>query len=267
MRFETTIVGAVLISVLVTMIVNGCAKKERKVIITAHRGASGLAPENTLAAFRKAMELGADFSELDVTMTKDGKLILLHDDTLERTTNDSGNVWDYTLEELKQLDAGLWFGGKFEGERLPTLAEVIELVKGKMKLNIEIKVNGHEPGIVEKVVETVRNKGFTKQCIITSFDSATVERVMEIAPEIPAGFIFNEDYPEDVFDGKWPILSVKYKIVDAAFLEKARASGKEVHVWTVNKEDEMRRLIDLGVDGIITNFPNRLIEVLESPAD
>lgn len=240
----------------------GCEKKAKKVVITGHRGASGLAPENTLASFKKAMEIGADFSELDVTMTKDSQLIILHDDTLERTTNDSGNVWEKTLAELKTLDAGSWFNSEFAGEPLPTLAEVIDLVKGKMKLNIEIKVNGHEPGIVEKVVQTVRDKGFADQCIITSFDHPTVERVIEIAPEIPAGFIFSK-YPEfSVFEGKWPILSVKYKLVDQEFIKKAQAVNKQVYVWTVNDEELMRQMIDLGVDGIITNYPNVLKEVL-----
>lgn len=267
MRYGTPIVGAAIFCVLMIMIVNGCEKKEKKIIVTAHRGASGLAPENTLAAFQKAIEFGADYSELDVTMTKDGEIILLHDDTLERTTNDSGNVWDHTFEELRQLDAGSWFGPEFAREKLPTLDEVIDLVDGKMKLNIEIKVSGHEPGIAEKVVETVRDKGFTKQCIITSFDRATVERVMEIAPEITVGFIFSEEQSFDVFKAKWPILSVKHKLVDEDFMEKAKASGRQVHVWTVNEEKDMRRFVALGVDGIITNFPNRLVQVLQSPAD
>jgi glycerophosphoryl diester phosphodiesterase len=245
------------------MTFNGCEQRERKVIVTAHRGASGLAPENTIAAFQKAMEYKADFSELDVTMTKDGELILLHDDTLQQTTNDSGNVWDFTLSELKKLDAGSWFGADFVGEHLPTLAEVIDLVNGKMKLNIEIKISGREPGIADKVVETVRHKNFSNQCIITSFDSSAITRVMKIAPEIPAGLIFSNDPAESIFEGKWSILSAKHKIVDADFMNKARAAGKEVHVWTVNKEDDMKRFIDLGVDGIITNFPNRLVEVLE----
>jgi len=267
MRLGTTILGIVTVGLIITMAIIGCVKKGKKLIVTAHRGASGLAPENTLASFKKAIELGADYSELDVTMSKDGELILLHDDTLERTTNDSGNVWDFTLEELKNLEAGSWFGLEFAGEPLPTLAEAIDLVRDKMKLNIEIKISGHELGIAEKVVKTVRDKRFTNQCIITSFDSATVERVMEIAPEIPAGFIFNDDYLGDAFQGKWPILSVKYKVVDAAFMEKARAAGKEIHVWTVNNKEEMRRLIDIGVDGIISDYPHRLNELLEMPTD
>ena len=241
-----------------------CAKEKetKRVLVVAHRGASGLAPENTLASFKKAMEIGADYSELDVHQSKDGQVVVMHDETLDRTTNGSGGIWEYTVDELKKLDAGSWFSAEFAGEPIPTLSEVIDLVKGKMKLNIEIKISGHEPDIAQKVVEIIRAKDFSKDCMITSFDMATVKKVKEIAPDLVTGFIFARDYPEEVFSGNWEVLSVNKKEVDEAFMAKAKKADKQVHVWTVNKKENMKRLIDLGVDGIITNYPNILKELL-----
>ncbi|NLP11924.1 glycerophosphodiester phosphodiesterase [bacterium] len=241
-----------------------CTSKPESVpfYVTAHRGASGWAPENTLAAFTKAIELGSDYSELDVRLSKDGVVVLSHDDSLRRTTGQSGAVWDYTLEELKTFDAGSWFGPEFAGEKIPTLQEVMRLVKGKMKLNIEVKISRKEPEIVQKVIEVIRQEGFDKDCMITSFDQATVEKVIELAPDLPAGLIFSETTKADVFAGPWPILSVRFSAVNEAFVVKARKAGKRIHVWTVNDEQKMRDLLALKVDGIITNYPDRLRKVL-----
>jgi len=254
----------VFFSLILGILIMSCSteKEKAKVLIVAHRGASGWAPENTLASFKKAMEIGADYSELDVHLTKDGEVILLHDDTLDRTTNGKNGVWEYTLEEVKKLDAGSWFSPEFAGEPIPTLKEVIEAVKGKMKLNIEIKVSGHDPDIAEKVVDIVRSENFGNDCMITSFDSASVLKVKQIAPELTTGFIFSTDYPQSVFNGNWEVLSCNKKVVDEEFLKKARKAGKKVQVWTVNDEETMKELIDLGVDGIITNYPDKLKKVL-----
>ncbi|HPI72899.1 MAG TPA: glycerophosphodiester phosphodiesterase family protein [bacterium] len=230
--------------------------------VTAHRGASGWTPENTLAAFSKAIELGSDYSELDVRLSRDGVVVLSHDDSLRRTTGQPGAVWDYTVEELKTFDAGAWFGPEFTGEKIPTLQEVMRLVKGKMKLNIEVKITREEPQVAEKVIEVIRQEGFDKECMITSFDQATVEKVIELAPDLPAGLIFSETVKTDVFAGPWPILSVRYSAVNKEFVAKARKAGKQIHVWTVNDEQKMRELIALKVDGIITNYPDRLHKVL-----
>ncbi len=230
--------------------------------VTAHRGASGWAPENTLAAFAKAIEQGSDYSELDVRLSKDGVVVLSHDDSLRRTTGQPGAVRDYTVEELKAFDAGSWFGPEFTGEKMPTLQEVMRLVKGKMKLNIEVKITREEPLVAEKVIEIIRQEKFDKECMITSFDQATVEKVIELAPDLPAGLIFSETTKADVFAGPWPILSVRFSAVNKEFVANARKAGKQIHVWTVNDEQKMRDLLALGVDGIITNYPDRLRKVL-----
>jgi glycerophosphoryl diester phosphodiesterase len=246
----------------------GCEKMQTKnnnqLIITAHRGASGLAPENTLASVKKAMEIGAQFSEIDVHLTKDEKIVLLHDVTLERTTNDSGAVYSKTLQELKMLDAGKWFGEDFNGEPIPTLKEVLTLVSGRMKLNIEIKISGNEPNIAKKVVQLINQENFAKQCIVTSFDEATVRKVKQIDEKIVTGLIIGGEYKSDPFDGDWEIISTNYKNVDSQFMDKARQAKKFVHVWTVNETAEMERLIELKVDGIITNVPHILKELVQT---
>jgi glycerophosphoryl diester phosphodiesterase len=235
---------------------------QRKVIITAHRGASGMAPENTLAAIKKAMELGADWSEVDVHLSKDGEVILLHDESMSRTANRKGKVWEFTLEELKKLDAGSWYSPLYAGEPLPTLREVIRLVKGRMKLNIEIKISGSEADIVEKVLDIIQQEGFSRDCLITSFDRETVESVLKIAPQLKTGLILAMRNSDNILDGAWKVLSCHHAVIDKDFIDKAHKAGREIHAWTVNSKEMMRQLIEIGVDGIITNYPDRLKEIL-----
>jgi len=233
-------------------------------LVIAHRGASAVAPENTLIAYKKAIEMGADYAELDVRQTKDRAIVLMHDKTVHRTTGVKGFVWDLTLAELKKLDAGSWFGEEFTGEPIPTLEEVIRLVKGLMKLNIEVKISENEPGIAQKVVDIVRSEDFSRDCIITSFDIETVKTFNRIAPDLETGLIFEKEYHSDVFEGTWDVLSSNFELVDAGLVQLAKESGKKIYVWTVNEREEMLRLIGLGVDGIITDKPDLLRSVLGS---
>ncbi|KAA0229489.1 glycerophosphodiester phosphodiesterase [candidate division KSB1 bacterium] len=230
-----------------------------------HRGASGHAPENTLAAIRLAMEMGAQMTEIDVQQTADDQLVLFHDDSLARTSSGRGLLWQKNLAELKMLDAGSWFNAQFAGEPLPTLAEAIALVRGKIKLNIEVKLHGHERNIAQLVVETIRREQFEQECIVTSFGFEVADEIKRLAPELSVGYIFGpREYREEVFSGNVEVLSTHHSLVDAAFVQKARAAGKEVHVWTVNEKPLMNKLLDLGVNAIITNYPDRLAEVLKS---
>ena len=231
-------------------------------VVIAHRGASAAAPENTLIAYKTAIEMGADYAELDVRQTKDGAIVLMHDKTIHRTTGVNGFVWDLTLEELKQLEAGSWFGEEFREEPIPTLKEVIRLVKGRMKLNIEVKISESEPGIAQKVADIVRSEGFSKDCIITSFDMETVKTFKKIAPDLKTGLIFEKEYRSDLFEGTWDVLCSNFELVDAGFVQLAKESGKKIYVWTVNEREEMLRLIGLRVDGIITDKPDILLSVL-----
>lgn len=257
--------GVIFILILfLAFLFTGCGeKRSEQVIIIAHRGASYVAPENTLAALKKAIELGAEYAEVDVYQTRDGEIVLMHDEKLERTTNVKGKIWDFTLDELKQLDAGSWFGNEFKAEPIPTLREAVQLVKGKMKLNIEIKIKREEPDLAQKVLDLIRAEEFEKDCVVTSFDRKTVEKIKQIAPEIETGFIFDKEYPPDVFEGSWDALSSNYRLVKPEFVQKAREHKKKIYAWTVNSRREMKRLIDLKIDGIITNRPGLLKKVIK----
>lgn len=248
------------IFILVTMFTANILSQ--KVLNTAHRGASGHAPENTLAAFAKAIELGADFCELDVQETSDGVLIVNHDNGYKRTGGTDKNVWETSYKETKQFDMGVWYKPEFKGEKLPRFDEVIDLVKGKIKLNIELKTNGHQLKLAEKVVELLTQKDFLEDCIITSFDISLITKVKELNPKIKAGYIFGKMPAVDVFAANIDLLSANSALVTKEFVEKAHKAGKEVHVWTVNEISDMKNLISLGVNSIITNYPDRLKEAL-----
>ncbi|MDQ7063379.1 MAG: glycerophosphodiester phosphodiesterase family protein [candidate division KSB1 bacterium] len=274
-RFRSISSAALVTLLIQSALLSACKKRgdrgesarlrTKTVVVCAHRGASAYAPENTLAAMRKAMELGADMAELDVQQTADAHLVVMHDDRLNRTTSGRGLLWQKSLAELRRLDAGGWFDPHFAGEPIPTLEEVMDLVRDRMKLNIEVKMHGHERGIVRLVIDTIRRKDFVEHCIVTSFDHAFIDSLKAQAPEMRVGYIFvPELFHDSLFVKPVEVLSAHYKMVDAAFIERAHANGKEVHVWTVNDRDAMRRLIEIGVDGIITNYPDRAREVAQA---
>jgi glycerophosphoryl diester phosphodiesterase len=162
------------------------------------------------------------------------------------------------------MEAGSWFSEEFTGEKIPLLEEIIDLANDAMKLNIELKMNGNEKLLAKKVIKIVHNKNFVDRCIITSFDFNEVNKVREIDRNIKIGYIF-KNIPEDidVFTANCEILSVSRKIVDREFVNKAKLFNKEIHVWTVDNPEEMEKLINLGVDNIITNRPDVLRSVLK----
>ena len=246
-----------------SLIFNGCGMKKEPLVV-AHRGASGHAPENTLSAMKKAIEMKAEFSELDVQETKDGKIILLHDKTLERTGKQDLNIWELNYDELKDIEVGEWFSEEFNGEPIPTLEEVIELVRGKMKLNIELKTNKHEKMLAERTLQVVIDNNFLDQVVFTSFKFDEIRKIRDLNKDAKVGYIFSK-LPKDfsVFTEDVHMLSVSKKLVDEEFMSKAKAAGKEVAVWTVNKEEDMKKMIALGVDAIITNYPDILRNVLD----
>lgn len=235
-----------------------------QIINCAHRGASGHAPENTLAAFSLALAMGAQMAELDIQQTADDRLVVMHDDTLERTTSGKGALWQKNLAELQAYDAGSWYDPHFADERLPTIEQVVALVRGKMKLNIEVKLHGHEREVAKLVVTTLRREKFEAACIVTSFGHDIADQIKALAPELQVGYIFGKrEFREALFAGPVDILSAHYRLVDAQFIRQARSHGKQVYVWTVNEASTMREMIALGVDAIITNYPDRLAKVSE----
>jgi glycerophosphoryl diester phosphodiesterase len=240
------------------------------ITVTAHRGFSGQAPENTLTAFRAAIAAGADMIELDVHLTRDNEVVVIHDDTLERTTNGKGNVAEKTLAELKGLDAGSWFNSRFAAERIPTLAEVLEIVRNRIRVNIELKKGKNFPYTMEELADrtlaVVEKAGMTDQVLFSSFDPAAVNRIKEKAPLFPIALIVDKPWekPEDPGAGAcYPTLNCRTTVLNEENIRRAHTAGIRVHVWTVNTKEAMEKFIALGVDGIITNHPDSLIDLLK----
>ncbi len=230
------------------------------IINCAHRGASGQAPENTIAALELAVRLGAQMAEIDIQQTADDELVLFHDDELGRTSSGSGFLWEHTLAQLKTLDAGRWFSQEFEGERIPTLEEAVEAVRGKLKLNIEMKMHGHERGVEELVAGQLQKLGCLDWCFVSSFDWGAVDRLEELVHGLKAGYIVGRGRWDDgLLDRPVSVLSLEKSLVTRERVQRIHGVGKEVHVWTVDDVKEMERLKGLGVDGVISNFPGRII--------
>jgi glycerophosphoryl diester phosphodiesterase len=240
------------------------------VMVIAHRGFSGSAPENTLAAFKKAMEIKSDVIEFDVRFSRDGHLVVFHDDTLERTTHVQGKVADHTLKALQQLDAGSWFNPVFAGERIPTLKEVLDVTRGRIRLNIEIKKGDHGKysmlDLADQTLHEVEKAEMEQQVLFSSFDLSALERVHEKNPRVPVAFITRDPWniPQDAMKGKsFPVLNPRKSVLNENNLSMARQQGIRVNVWTLNTEEEMEKFISMGVNGIITDHPDRLIELLK----
>jgi glycerophosphoryl diester phosphodiesterase len=234
-----------------------------KPLILAHRGACADAPENTLAAFARAFELGADGVELDVTLTRDGVPVVIHDDTVDRTTNSKGAVAALTLAEIQQLDAGAWFGEKFRGERIPTLAQVFDLVPAGKIVNVEIKgTSVRDDGLPLAIIRVIEDKNFAERVILSSFNPFALYRAAFLAPRLPRGLLYAATLPI-YLRRAWlrPIARVTamhpdHTLVTRRFVRWTRAKKYKINTWTVDDPGEARRLADLGVDAIITNKPD-----------
>lgn len=233
----------------------------RKVMVVAHRGASGYAPENTLAAVKLATEMKADMTEFDVYKSKDGVIVVMHDETVNRTTNGKGKIEEMTLKELQTLDAGSKYDKKFAGEKIPTLEEIIKLAKGKILLNIEIKGAGCEKGIVG----LVKKYGMQDKVLVSSFHHEYLQTVKELNPDIRTGALvnFSPDIQKIVSEIKADALNIMWLGFNEKVFKEAKDNGLAVFVWTVNDETGMKKMVEAGVDGIITNYPDRAVSVLE----
>jgi glycerophosphoryl diester phosphodiesterase len=228
------------------------------------------APENTLAAFRKAVEVGADGVELDVQLSRDGAVVVIHDFVVDRTTDGTGRVAQKTLAELKALDAGGKFVPEFAGERIPTLAEVLDLLEGRLLVNVELKVplRSRDTSLVMPMLEVVRKHGMDQRVLFSSFNPYVLRAMKELAPDIPIGLLYAPHSPIyarhawlDPFEpheARHP----HYSMLTGPIIRWYHSRGLRVNTWTVNEPDEMRRLIEAGVDGIMTNKPDLLRDVM-----
>lgn len=232
-----------------------------KPLIIAHRGASSRAPENTIASFRKAVEFGADAIELDVHRSKDGYLIVCHDERVDRTSNGKGYIKDFTLRELKSLDAGRWFGEEFKGERMPLLEEVLELVlKNNILLNIELK-NGpiFYEGIERDVINVVRNYGLVDKTIISSFNHYSLLQVKGIEPRIKTGILYIAGMVspwEYAKIAKADAIHPLFFTINKDVVLGTIRNGIMVNPFTVDRESDIELMNQIGVSGIITNYPD-----------
>ena len=237
---------------------NGSELSEELLIeteITAHRGSSVTAPENTIPAIEKAMEEMADSVEIDVQMTSDGVIVLGHDASLKRVAGVNRSIASMTFAQLEQLDVGSWFSKSYEGTRIPALSEVLELCSQKVGLNIEIKYVGKNSELPEKTAEMIKAYGMENQCVVTSTNLPYLRRVKAVLPEVRTGYIISAAYGNFYSSEDIDFISIRSGFVTSALMQNAHEQGKAVYAWTVNSKSELERLTLLGVDGIITDRP------------
>ena len=233
----------------------------------AHRGFSGKYPENTLLAFQKAIEAGADGAELDVQLTKDGEVVIIHDETIDRTTDGKGYVVDYTYDELSKFDASYIYRGQMGFNKIPTLREYFELVKDlDFITNVELKTGINEYlGIEEKVYDLIKEFKLEKKVIISSFNHFSVLRMKKIAPELKYGFL-SEDW---IINAGAYTASHNVQCYHPRFnnlipevVEELKKNGLEINTWTVNKEEDIRDLINKKIDILIGNYPDLIKQII-----
>ncbi len=230
--------------------------------VTAHRGGASYAPENTMAALKKSVEYGVGYAEIDVQLSQDGVAVLFHDTSARRIAGVKKNICDMTYEQLCQLDVGKYFRSEFEGERIPTLEEAIAYCSGKINLNIELKENRRFEKIADQVVSIIEKYNFAGQCVVTSMNYDYLRQVKAQNPDIRTGYIVKMavgdlEAMEDV-----DFFSIKYSYATEEMMNAIHTSGKEVHVWTVNSRNAVRRMRAIYADNIITDDPTLVLQTL-----
>jgi len=261
----TIIAGVVIAGGTAYWLVNSIVINE-DVYVIAHRGASGRAPENTIAAIQAALEDKADWIEIDVQETVEGDIVLLHDSDFMKLAGVDLKVWDGTLEQVRAVDIGSWYGTEFADQRVPTLAEVLELVHGKGRLIIELKYYGHDEKLEERVAELVEQADMVDDVMIMSLDRGGVRKMREMRPDWNIGLLAAQA-AGNLAKLDVDFLAVKSSLVTPDFVLAASNSGKKVFVWTLNDAYSMTRAISLGVDGIITNEPVLARQVMTDRAN
>jgi glycerophosphoryl diester phosphodiesterase len=227
--------------------------EERTVRIHAHRGVSTRAPENTLPAVREAIAAGADYLETDVQLSKDDVLVVTHDSDFSRLGGVAKKVWDLSYDEIRAIPLGARAAPEFRNEFTPTFDSLLAGTKGRIKVNIELKYYGdHQPGLARKVIEAVRARGMLDQVVIQCLEYEPLLEVHQLAPEVPIGYLlsFNAREPSRLDVN---FLSVEQTRLDRTFILRAHRRGQQVYAWTVNTAEDLERLIDLGIDGVITD--------------
>jgi glycerophosphoryl diester phosphodiesterase len=243
-------------------------------LVIAHRGDSAHRPENTLASFASALEIGAAYAEFDVHLTRDGEVVVIHDATLDRTTNGHGAVRDLTLAEIRRLSAGYpaRFGSTYAGERVPTLGEVLGLLRDRALAMIEIKpaavTDDAEGGIEAHVVEEVRKARMEKEVALISFERRALVRCRTLAPEMLRGHLFERGQAGDMLAGAREVgselIMPEKRLLSDDLRDRAREAGVKVATWVVDDVEEMRRLMRFELYGVGSNRPGEMLEALQS---
>jgi glycerophosphoryl diester phosphodiesterase len=234
-------------------------------MVIAHRGASASAPENTLAAFDLALQMGVHHVELDVTTTSDGHVVVIHDDTLDRTTNGSGPVSSHTLATLRTLEAGSWFGAQFAGQCISTFEEILERYKGRLHIHTEIK--GRTLYLARDTAELIRKHGMQDQVTITSFQKVRLEEIRTHAPDLSTGWLVREMSDEIIAQARamgMRQLCPRADMVTPALVQRLHAEDLIVRAHGIKNDELMRQVVQAGADGMTVNWPDRLIAHLES---
>jgi glycerophosphoryl diester phosphodiesterase len=232
-------------------------------MVIAHRGASSYAPENTFAAFDLAMRMGVQHIELDVEATSDGHIVVIHDDTLNRTTDGSGPVTNHTLATLQALDAGSWFGTQFAGERIPTFTEVLSRYKGRVHIHTEIK--GRSTYLSQRTADLVQQHGMGDHVTITSFQKARLEEIRVYAPQLATSWLVPEVGDAVLTQARnlgLRQICPRANMVTADLVNRLHAEGFVVRAWGVATEALMQQVVQAGADGMTVNFPDKLIAYL-----
>ena len=237
--------------------------------IFAHRGARRVAPENTLPAFAAALAMGADGIELDVHVTRDGQLVVIHDFHVDKTTDGQGPIANMTAAEVAQLDAGSHFSPDFAGTRVPTLEEVLDLVDNRCRINIEIKsMDIYARDASDAVAALIQRRSLYEQVIVSSFNPITLIKMRQLDPAIALGMLYDDEMPA-IFRSVWAGPPIQpeaqhpdHQLIDADYMSWTRNLGVQVNTWTVNEPDEARRLAGLEVTTLITDVPDVLIAAL-----
>jgi glycerophosphoryl diester phosphodiesterase len=237
-------------------------------VVFGHRGDKAFAPENTLSSFKQAADKGADGIEFDVKLSSDGEVIVLHDKTVDRTTNGHGFASRLSLSALRSLDAGVQFPGKFPGERIPTLKEVFETVGERVYMNIEL-TNYYTPFdlLVLKVVELIKKHGMEKRVLFSSYFPLNLAKARRLLPEVPRGLLafpglmglWSRNFG---WRGEYTSLNPNLIDVNSGLVDRIHKAGKQVYTWTINSEEDIKRMIGWGVDGIITDNPELALRLL-----
>ena len=243
-------------------------QEQQKMVNVAHRGASGHAPENTMEAFQKGFEMKSDYIEIDVQMTKDGELVVIHDTTVDRTTNGTGKVGELTLEEIRQLDAGSWFGEAYVGEKVPTFEEVLDEFRGKVGVLIELKAPELYPGVEQKIADALIERNMStpnnNKIIIQSFNHESMKKSKELLPNLSHGVLTGGSWADVTeeqlaqFATYADYFNPTMNIVTDELVGDVHEAGMKIFPYTSRSQEQALHLFDLNVDGIITDYPEHV---------